>query len=157
MSRAEFTSPELTAFAEDQGAAFLARLASPAQWQLMLVLASIFAGAAGVIYLWDRYAGGRRWRLMVAFALLFASIATAATSSGALHVWGPIAHPDIALVWKPTELRSVPTEAGEQQTQPLGAGTLARVNKRFFGWVQLAFPDGQTGWVRTDTVVPFYR
>lgn len=157
VARAEFTSPELTKFAEGRGATWLANRASPAQWQALLGIASLLAAAAGVVYLWDRYAGRRRWRFYAAAVLLVAGVAAAATSTGALHTWGPLVHPDIALVWTPTELRSIPTEAGEQQTQPLGAGTLARIDRHFLGWVQLVFPDGQTGWVRRDTVVPFYR
>ncbi|HUG10263.1 MAG TPA: hypothetical protein VMM36_04580, partial [Opitutaceae bacterium] len=92
-----------------------------------------------------------------AASLLATGVAAAATSTGALHTWGPLVDPNIALVWTPTEFRSVPTEAGEQQTQPLGAGTLARIERSFLGWVQLEFPDGQTGWVRRETVVPLYR
>jgi len=157
VARAEFTSPELSKFAEGRGATWLARRASPAQWQALLGVASLLAAGAGVLYLWDRYAGRRRWRFYVAAALLATGVAAAATSTGALHTWGPLVDPDIALVWTPTELHSIPTEAGEQQTQPLGAGTLARIDREFFGWVQLAFPDGQTGWVRRETVVAFYR
>jgi tetratricopeptide (TPR) repeat protein len=156
VTRAEFTSPELAKFADVRGATWLARLASPAQWQALLGIASMLAACAGVLYLWDRYAGRRRWRFYTSAALLATGVAAAATSTGALHSWGPLVNPDIAIVWTPTEFRSIPTEAGEQQTQPLGAGTIAQVNNRFLGWVQLEFPDGQTGWVRSDTVVPFY-
>jgi Flp pilus assembly protein TadD len=157
VTRAEFTSPELAKFADVRGATWLARLASPAQWQALLGIASMLAACAGVLYLWDRYAGRRRWRFYTSAALLATGVAAAATSTGALHSWGPLVNPDIAIVWTPTEFRSIPTEAGEQQTQPLGAGTIAQVNNRVLGWVQLEFPDGQTGWVRSDTVVPFYR
>lgn len=157
VARAEFTSPQLSRFAENKGAVWLARLASPAQWQLFLGIASLLAAAAGVIYLWDRYEGRRRWRFYTAAALLAAGVATAATSTGALRTWGSLADPNIALVWTPTELRSIPTEAAEQQTQPLGAGTIARIDRQFLGWIQLAFPDGQTGWVRREVVVAFYR
>lgn len=157
VSRAEFTSPELSKFAEGRGATWLARRASPARWQALLGVASLLAACAGVLYLWDRYSGRRRWRIYTAAVLLATGVAAAATSTGALHTWGPLVDPDIALVWAPTELRSIPTEAGEQQTQPLGAGTLARIDRKFLGWVQLKFPDGQTGWVRREAVVPFYR
>jgi tetratricopeptide (TPR) repeat protein len=157
VARAEFISPELTRFAESRGATWLARLASPAQWQALLGVASLLAAGAGVLYLWDRYDGRRRWRFFTAASLLATGVAAAATSTGALHTWGPIVDPNIALVWTPTEFRSVPTEAGDQQTEPLGAGTLARIEHQFFGWVQLSFPDGQTGWVRREAVVPFYR
>lgn len=157
VTRAEFTSPELAKFADARGAIWLARRASPAQWQALIGVASLLAACAGALYLWDRYAGRRRWRFHLAAALLVCGVVAAATSTGALHSWGPLADPDIALVWTPTEFRSIPTEAGEQQTQPLGAGTLARIERRFLGWVQLVFPDGQTGWVRSETVVALYR
>jgi tetratricopeptide (TPR) repeat protein len=157
VARAEFTSPELSKFAESRGATWLARFASPAQWQALLGVASLLAAGAGALYLWDRYDGRRRWRFFTSASLLATGVAAAATSTGALHTWGPLVDPNIALVWTPTDFRSIPTEAGEQQTQPLGAGTLARIEHRFLGWVQLSFPDGQTGWVRRETVVPLYR
>ena len=157
ITRAEFTSPELAAFADKRASTWLARLASPARWQALLGLASLLAACSGIVYLWDRYSGRKRWRFVVTVVLLMAGIGAAAASTAALHAWGPVANPNIALVWEPTELRSIPTEAAEQQTQPLGAGTLAPVRKQFLGSVQLEFPDGQTGWVRRETLVPLYR
>jgi hypothetical protein len=60
------------------------------------------------------------------------------------------------LVWKATELHSVPTEAGEQKTEPLSAGTIAIQTGSFLGWDQLLFPNGQTGWARRDFLQPLY-
>ncbi len=74
----------------------------------------------------------------------------------ALHFYGPLAQPNAVLVWQATELRSIPTEAGEQKTEPLAAGTIALAIKPFFGWEQLSFPNGQTGWIRREHLQPLY-
>jgi hypothetical protein len=52
----------------------------------------------------------------------------------------------------------VPTEIDStQKTVPLPAGSLARVDRTFLGWSRLVFPNGQTGWVRTDWVTSLYE
>jgi hypothetical protein len=69
-----------------------------------------------------------------------------------------LAQRDIAVVAQTTLLRSVPTEATNAlKTSPLPAGSLAVVDQTFLGWSRLIFPNGQTGWVRTDAVVTLYR
>ena len=72
--------------------------------------------------------------------------------------YGPAAHPAAAIVARATVLRSIPTEADTtQKTTPLTAGGLARLEGSFLGWRRLAFPNGQTGWVRREDVVPVWR
>ena len=75
-----------------------------------------------------------------------------------LQVYGLAANADAVITWRSTQLRSIPTDLNnEQQTSQLFPGSLARVEKSFLGWRQLAFPNGQTGWVRKDDVVPLWR
>jgi hypothetical protein len=83
-------------------------------------------------------------------------LAAAATLS--LHTYGPLADPQSALVWKPTLLRSIPTEADTtQKTAPLSAGSIAVVEKTFLGWTKLNFAGGQSGWIRTEDLIKLYR
>ncbi|MFT3828720.1 MAG: BatD family protein [Opitutaceae bacterium] len=155
LERADFTQPELSALAAGTSLAALARLAAPVEWQraalaggtlLALALAAVIA------------AQHRRSRWLRPAALL-CGVAGAGVLAGAvtaLHVYGPLAHPDAVLVWKATELRSVPTEAGEQKPEPLAAGSIALWQKSFLGWDQLRFANGQTGWTRRENLQPLY-
>jgi hypothetical protein len=62
------------------------------------------------------------------------------------------------VVARPTVLRSIPTEADTaQKTTPLAVGSLALSQRTFLGWTQLAFENGQTGWVRKDEIVPLWK
>ena len=75
-----------------------------------------------------------------------------------LHFYGDTADARAAIAWHQVLLRSIPTEADTQQkTSSLPAGSLAVVDKTFLGWVRLAFPNGQTGWVRQEDIVWLYR
>jgi SH3-like domain-containing protein len=86
------------------------------------------------------------------------AVALGATAGVSLRTYGLLAERNIAVVAQNTLLRSVPTEAtSAQKTAPLPAGSLAVVDKEFLGWSRLRFPNGQTGWVRSDAVVPVYR
>ena len=54
--------------------------------------------------------------------------------------------------------RPTPTDADTaQKVTPLSAGSVAIAEKPFFGWTKLTFPGGQSGWVRSETLVPLYR
>jgi hypothetical protein len=61
------------------------------------------------------------------------------------------------MVWRPSTLRSLPTDADTQKTTALSAGSIATIDKTFLGWSRLNFPGGQTGWARTDDLVRLYR
>ncbi len=76
----------------------------------------------------------------------------------ALRAVGPAADPAAVLVWRSATLRAVPTDVGDQQvTADLPAGTLARLDHEFLGWRRLVLPDGNSGWVRADALVPLWR
>jgi hypothetical protein len=91
------------------------------------------------------------WTLATAAAALLASHL-------ALRAHGPAARPSAVLVWRAATLRAVPTEAGEQQvTAELPPGTIATIDKDFLGWRRLVLPDGNTGWVRAEPLVPLWR
>ena len=156
LAKAEFTQPELAVFADGAGLAAFARFASPAEWQEAIVAGSLVIGLGLALVLVDRHGGRRRWRRVLASVLVCSGLAGMAGGYLAVHTYGPLAQPDAVLVWHVTELRSIPTEAGEQKTEPLAAGTIARATRSFLDWEQLAFPNGQTGWVRRGNLVRLY-
>jgi hypothetical protein len=86
------------------------------------------------------------------------AIVLAAAATFSLHTYGPLADPAAVFVWKAGTLRSIPTDADTtQKTSPLSAGSIAVAEKSFLGWTKLIFPGGQTGWVRTEDLIPLYR
>jgi hypothetical protein len=94
----------------------------------------------------------------VATICVVTAVASAACAGASLHRYGLATDARTAVVWHATTLRSIPTEADTaQKTSPLSAGSLAVIDRSFLGWIRLAFPDGQTGWVRNEDVVRLYR
>jgi len=156
LERAEFTQPEFAALSTGAGLAGFARHASPAEWQRFVLAGVILLALAAAAVLVARHFPRRRWMNWAATALAVAGVLSLASGLAALREYGPLAHPDAVLVWKTTELRSVPTEAGEQKPEPLAAGTIAIWQKSFLGWDQLLFSNGQTGWTRRENLQPLY-
>ncbi len=136
----------------------LAQSASPADWQLVLVLAA-WAAAIGLGGLFTRaYGRGPRALKWSSITVLVASVLLAAGAHAAILAYGLTARAEAIVVSRATTLRSIPTEADlTQKTSPLAAGSLALVDKTFLGWKRLAFENGQTGWVRKDDIVPIWK
>ncbi|MFZ9745228.1 MAG: BatD family protein [Opitutaceae bacterium] len=135
-----------------------ARHASPAIWEWAAVVAAWLAaaGLAGVLTLAYR-GGGPRGRRVAWTGFALGLLGTSCALVGSL-AYGRAAHPAAAIVARTTVLRSIPTEADtSQKTTPLTAGGLAKVEGSFLGWRRIAFPNGQTGWVRREDLVPIWR
>jgi hypothetical protein len=136
----------------------IARLASPGEWQLALVGASLCIAGALIVLLLKGYGRIGGWARPVALTVILLAILLAAAATLSLRTYGPLAHPDVALVWRPGILRSIPTEADtSQKTTTLSAGSIAIVSKTFLGWSRLSFAGGQTGWVRSEDLIRLYR
>ncbi len=81
-----------------------------------------------------------------------------AAAAASIHAYGTAADVRAVVTWRAGTLRSIPTEADNtQKTTSLPAGSVALVDKTFLGWVRLAFDNGQTGWVRREEVIGFWR
>ena len=135
----------------------LARLASPAIWQWLLI-ASVWLVALAAAW-WLSLAYNRHDRLKPAAWILFGlSLLGAGTSAASLHLYGPLADANVVFVAKPTTLRSIPTELdAPQKSSALTPGLIATTDKAFLGWQRLVFPTGQTGWVRRADIVPLWK
>ena len=157
LDRAEFTQPEFAALSAGNGLAGLTRLASAAEWQrIAMTGCALLATALAAMLLARHFPQRRRAFGWSATLLAVTGVLALATGLAALREYGPLAHPNAVLVWKATELRSVPTEAGEQKPEPLAAGTIAIWQKSFLDWDQLLFSNGQTGWTRHENLQPLY-
>lgn len=158
LERSGIENPAFTGFAGKSLKYRIARLFSPSEWTLVGCLAAIIGGVSGGLLLlgWYRM---RSWKYR-AFAgggALACALVVCATWMS-LHCWGPLAEPATVVIARNSLLCSVPTEIDvTQKTVPLPAGTLAKVDRTFLGWSRLVFPNQQTGWARTDAIVPLYR
>ena len=137
----------------------LARLASPATWQFLLLAASLLVTAALAAFILGAYRRPSRLRLISALIALALGFLTAAASASSLYAYDTTAHADAVLAWRAGTLRSIPTEADNtQKTTTLPPGSLALADPNtFLGWTRLTFANGQTGWVRTEEVIPLWR
>ena len=156
--KAGYTPAVLAVFVQSGPVQDLARLASPAEWQLALVAAGLLVAVAIGCWLLVGYGRRARWLKPAAWSLLVLALLLAAAAAVSLHAYGPAADARAALAWRHSALRSIPTEADTtQKTTPLAAGALAVVDKTFLGWVRLSFENGQTGWVRQEDVVMLWQ
>ncbi len=158
--KAGFAPTTLAEFLNPDPIRSLARVASPAVWQLILAgSAGLAAVALGLLLAFSYRSDGPRpgWRIAARAALVLAVLLGLAAWVGWLS-YGAAADGRAVIVWQNGLLRSIPTEADTtQKTVPLSAGTLALVDKPFLGWVRLSFDNGQTGWVRQEDVIGLWR
>ena len=133
-------------------------LTSPARWQLGLIVSCVIAAGAVGGLLAGAYLRSSRRTIALAWSVLGLGVCTAITSLGCWLNYGPATDARAAIIWRAGTLRSIPTEADTaQKTTPLAAGSLAQIDKSFLGWRHLRFEAGQSGWVRTEDLVPIWR
>ena len=158
LERSGYTPPVIGEFLNPRWSHRIAQIASPAEWRYLLLI-GVALGVLGLVLLL-LHAYGRRifgWRLL-SWLLGLASVALMASALFSIQIWSTTADHRAALTWSAGELRSIPTDLdSEQQTAALAAGSLCRVEKSFLGWRQISFPNGQTGWVRREALVPLWR
>ena len=158
LQRSGMAPPDLVGFSRGEGRHALARFASPGEWQLTLVAASLLIAAALIVLLFRGYSRIGPWARPAALITMLVAMLLAAAATFSLRTYGQLADPAAALVWQPSTLRSIPTEAdNSQKTSPLSAGSIAVVDKTFLGWSRLTFAGGQQGWVRTEDLIKLYR
>ena len=154
-----YIAPPLVSFLPPGPFQSLARLAGPATWQFALIAASLLTTAALALFIYGAYRHRSRLRLISAFAALALGLLTAAASVSSLYAYRLTAHPDAVLAWRAGTLRSIPTEADNtQKTTTLPPGSLALADSNtFLGWTHLTFENGQTGWVRSEEIIPLWK
>ncbi len=158
LQRSGMAPPELVELSRGEGRARLVRLAAPGEWQLALLGAALLLAAALIVLLLQGYRRIGAWARPVALLTTLLAMLLAAAATFSLHTYGALADPGVALVWRPSLLRSIPTEADTtQKTSPLSAGSIAVVEKTFLGWSKLDFATGQSGWIHTEDLIKLYR
>lgn len=156
--KAGYTPVSLAPFLNPSPREMIAQTASPARWERILVAAAALAAVALGWLLLTTYQPQARWTKFVACTALALGVVLAAAALSSRNAYGAAAHPEAAVVWRGTTLRSIPTEADTaQQTTTLAAGSVGIVDQTFLGWVRLNFSNGQTGWVRQEDIVPLWK
>lgn len=157
LERSGIDNPAFSGFVNGGVKYKIARAFSPSEWSLIGSAAAVATAIAASVLLfgfYQRRSSTYRW---TAGVLTCAAALSVLASVVSLRCYGPLAERSIAVVQKNVLLCSVPTEIDTtQKTVPLPAGSLARVDRTFLGWSRLIFPNGQTGWVRSDWVTQIY-
>ncbi|HXQ81510.1 MAG TPA: BatD family protein [Opitutaceae bacterium] len=153
--KAGFAPEPLDALLQSGPVESLARLESPGGWQRAGAAASAVAAVALALLLAAAYSGWRSaWVRAAAFAVLALALLLGGASVAAYRAFGITADTRAVVVWRAGILRSIPTEADvSQKTTSLSAGSTAIADKAFIDWIRLAFPNGQTGWIRRSEAV----
>ena len=134
----------------------LAALASPTRWQAALIASAWLTALALSLGFYGAYQ--KRPRKWLVRSLLLPSVLLAVAATVSLRTYDALADAQAVVVVTPTTLRSIPTDLDTpQKTTPLALGVIAKTDKTFLGWRRLVFPDGQTGWVRAETLVALWK
>ncbi len=158
LERSGMAPPKLVDLVRGSANIALPRLASPGEWHALLLVFPLLIAAALVLFLLRGYQRLGAWAQSAAFVALIAATLLACLASLSLHAYGQFANPEVALIWKSSLLRSIPTDAyTTQKTSPVSPGTFAIVTKTFLSWSQLRFESGQTGWVPIEDFIKIYR
>lgn len=158
LERGGYTPPIFGDFQHPGWQQQVARYASPAEWQRVLLGSLLVAILSLAVVLAHAYGARLRWWKPVAWLIGTLGVLGLIIAALSLQTYGLTAKTNAALTWRATQLRSIPTDLdGEQQAAPLAAGSLALVTKSFLGWRQLSFPNGQTGWVRKEELVGLWQ
>lgn len=158
LQRASMAPPTLIELSRGEDLFAIVRLATPAEWQFLLIAAALLLALALTLMLLRAYQRIGGWVVPVWLLSGLAAVVLAVTATFSLHTYGDLAHPQAVFVWNSTTLRSIPTEADTtQKTTPLAAGSIAVAEKTFLGWTKLNFAAGQAGWVRSEELVKLYR
>jgi len=153
--RLGWVDPRLRGLAFGNGVDAMARLANVASWQTLAVVAAFaFWLALGGVF-WARHAG-RRVRAPAITAGL--ALAAALVAVGMVDRYGLLADRGAGIVAEPATLRSLPTDALDEQVEvELEAGRVVVVQHAFLGWAHVRLANDDRGWVRADKLDLIYE
>ena len=148
----------LAAFLQPGSRQSLARLASPARWQALMILGSFVTSAAFGAMLFNAYGSRRRRIYCSSLVVVVLALTLGGTATAAVRTYGIAADARAVIVIRAGTLRSIPTEADTtQKTVAVAGGTMAIVDRTFLGWSHVAFENEQTGWLRKEEIVELWK
>ena len=158
LKRSNFSTPQLSTLAQLPNPFFL--YASPAEWQWLFLIALITLTWILSLLLWQRYNKNKKFVNPVKTVILIFLIAGFSLALFSCYSWRRydlLAQPTAGLVWQNAQLRSIPTDAEPQASHEIEAGTVATVNKTFLSWLKITLPNQESGWIRKNAFVYFYK
>ncbi|MEO6992884.1 MAG: BatD family protein, partial [Lacunisphaera sp.] len=130
LQRSGLAPTELVDLSRGKNRFKLTRMASPGEWQAVLIVASLLLAAALIVLLLQGYKRVGPWAKPTALIACLLAMVLAASATLSLHAYGKLADPEVALVWRATTLFSIPTDVDtKQKNSPLSAGSIAVVEK----------------------------
>jgi hypothetical protein len=142
---------------DDWGSAWLTSRLGVFGWQAILVLGSVLCAlglglglAAGYFESW------RKLYLRIGAGGLLLGVITGLTAGSALGVYGKLVDRSAVMIVDVEPLRSIPTEVEPQAEKAYPPGSIAHLEKSFLGWSKIRLPNQDSGWIRTEHLVPLY-
>ena len=142
---------------DDRGSAWLTSRLGVFGWQALLVLGSVLCAfglglglAAGYFERW------RKLYLRIGAGVLLLGVVTGFTAGSALGVYGKLVDRSAVMIVDVEPLRSIPTEVEPQAEKAYPPGSIAHLEKSFLGWSKIRLPNQDSGWIRTEHLVPLY-
>ena len=154
---ADQLDPVIRRLLEGSWASWLTARAGVLAWQIGLVAGS--AGVALGIGLWlasGYFAGRRKVLFPAAVAVGCVGLLGFVVAGSALGMYGRLADARAVMIVDFQPLRSIPTEVETQAEKGYPPGSIARLEKSFLGWSKVRMPNQDTGWIRTENIVPLY-
>ena len=142
---------------DDRGSAWLTSRLGVFGWQALLGLGSVLCAlglglglAAGYFESW------RKLYLRIGAGVLLLGVVTGLTAGSALGVYGKLVDRSAVMIVDVEPLRSIPTEVEPQAEKAYPPGSIAHLEKSFLGWSKIRLPNQDSGWIRTEHLVPLY-
>ena len=131
---------------------------SPGEWQNLLVGGIVVDALALLTLIIALYLRSHRAAVRAAGqAMVVVGTLVVGCGFWALHSYGPLADPQVAMVVQPVQLHSIPSEiAAKQKSVPIAPGTIVTIDRSFLGWDRVRAGGDVSGWLRREARVPFF-
>lgn len=156
LTKASYRVPQLHRLTSDRWDSRLATFFPPAGWQLTLLGGCLLMASGCAWFLLARYQHQSKAH-RTALSLVVTGVVLVGLAALALNRYGLLADPAAALVVEVTPLKSIPTDAPtDLASKAAPAGLLVRREKEFLGWSKVRLANNETGWLRSETLLPLH-
>jgi tetratricopeptide (TPR) repeat protein len=156
-SAANQLDPAISRLWEEKWASALTSIGGVLVWQGAMLLGVVFLALGAGIWLAAGYGiGGRKILFRLGSVVLLVGAGLAIAGGSALATYGKLADRGAVMIVDVAPLRSVPTEVEPQAEKAYPPGSIAHLEKNFLGWSKIRLPNHDTGWIRTENLVPLY-
>jgi hypothetical protein len=130
---------------------------APAQWQRLALFASLVLAAGLTLLVLHLYRPLQRPVLFGARGVIAAGALVLLVSAQGWRTYGKLADPRAAILVQSLEISPEPSDlTPREQSSPAMAGSIVQMRRGFLSWQQVQVRDDLRGWVRRDTLMPFY-